>query len=161
MRNGDRSNVSSMCMPMGNANCLTNHRAVTLARHLCVGANFGDDILTLLVGCCVHHRLSVGRTLLLLVASLLLHCLANLLRHVLDHSGALRHAVSGASLLRHHVVCQLAVRDRVMICPRVTVSSPMSIAVAVPRVSFSISVRFSLSNRRRDRRRHDQQNYKM
>jgi len=25
MRNGDRSNVSSMCMPMGNANCLTNH----------------------------------------------------------------------------------------------------------------------------------------
>ena len=84
------------------------------------------------------HRLSVGRTLLLLVAGLLLHCLANLdkilnifplllsphlddfrifhdhenlylLRHVLDHSGALRHAVSGASLLRHHVVCQLGI----------------------------------------------------
>ena len=84
------------------------------------------------------HRLSVGRTLLLLVAGLLLHCLANLdkilnifplllspyldnfrifhdhenlylLRHVLDHSGALRHAVSGTSLLRHHVVSQLGI----------------------------------------------------
>ena len=86
------------------------------------------------------HRLSMGRTLLLLVAGLLLHCLANLdkilnifplllsphlddfrifhdheniylLRHVLDHSGALRHAVSGTSLLRHHVVSQLGIID--------------------------------------------------
>ena len=27
--------------------------------HLCVGANFGDDILTLLVGCCVHHLVNI------------------------------------------------------------------------------------------------------
>ena len=174
------------------------------------------------------HRLSVGRTLLLLVAGLLLHCLANLgknlnifplllsphpddfriffmtmkistsvlilkilvfwichnhenidlLRQVLDHSGALWHAVSGTSLLRHHVICQLgiinitgltisarmlfcftevsslhifpnislwhpnlAVRDRVMICPRITVSSPMSISIAVPdEYHFGISM---------------------
>ena len=27
--------------------------------YLCVGANFGDDILTLLVGCRVHHLVNI------------------------------------------------------------------------------------------------------
>ena len=128
------------------------------------------------------HRLSVGRTLLLLVAGLLLHCLANLgknlnifplllsphpddfriffmtmkistsvlilkilvfwichnhenidlLRQVLDHSGALWHAVSGTSLLRHHVVSQLGIID----ITGLTISAKMSFLLQKFQVSI-------------------------
>jgi len=78
---------------------------------------------------------------------LLLHRLANLLGHLSDNSGALGDAVSGALLLCHHVVGYLAVRDRVVIGPRITIPSPMSsvpissvpISMAIPRISFSFS----------------------
>jgi len=90
---------------------------------------------------------------------LLLHRLANLLGYLSDNSGALGDAVSGALLLCHHVVGYLAVRDRVVIGPRITIPSPMSsvpissvpISMAIPRISFSIS--FSFSNWRAKCRR--------
>jgi len=119
-----------------------------LTGHLGVCANFGDHILALFICCCVDHRLSVGRALLLLVASLLLHCLANLFRHLSDNSGALGDAVSSALLLSHYIVGYLTMRD--MIGPRITISSSMSsvpaISTAVTR--FSISISISFSNRR-------------
>jgi len=122
-----------------------------LTGHLGVCANFGDHILALFICCCVNHRLSVGRALLLLVASLLLHCLANLFRHLSDNSGALGDAVSGTLLLCHHIVGYLTVRD--MIGPRITISSSMSsvpaISMAVTR--FSISISLSLSHWRPSR----------
>jgi len=117
-----------------------------LTGHLGVCANFGDHILALFICCCVDHRLSVGRALLLLVASLLLHCLANLFRHLSDNSGALGDAVSGTLLLSHYIVGYLTVRN--MIGPRITISSSVSsvpaISMAVTR--FSISVSLSLSH---------------
>jgi len=85
---------------------------------------------------------------------LLLHRLANLFRHLSDNSGALGDAVSRALLLCHHVVGYLAVRDRVVIGPCITISGPMSsvpISMPIPRISFSLSFRFS--NWRAKRRR--------
>jgi len=148
----NRSNSRSRnCVSMmsRDPNCLADHRAVALTGHLGVCANFGDDIFALLICCRVNHRLSVSRTLLLLVASLLLHCLANLFRHMFDNSGTLGDAVSGALLLRHHIVGHLAVRDMGVIGPCITISSPMSsvpISTSVPRISISFRFRLRFSN---------------
>jgi len=83
------------------------------------------------------------------VASLLFHCLANLLRHLFDNSGTLGDAVSGTLLLSHYIIGYLTVRN--MICPCITISSSMSsvptISMAVSR--FCVSLSFSLSNWRR------------
>merc|ERR1719397_444457 len=143
-------NMSRNCVSMmsRDPNCLADHRAVALTGHLGVCANFSDDIFALHICCRVNHRLSVSRTLLLLVASLLLHCLANLFRHMFDNSGTLGDTVSGALLLRHHIVGHLAVRDMGVIGPCITISSPMSsisipISTSVPRISISFRFRFS------------------
>jgi hypothetical protein len=117
---------------------------MALTCHLCVCANFGDHILALFICCCVYNRLSVGRALLLLVASLLLHCLANLFRHLSDNSGALGDAVSGTLLLCHHIVGYLTVRD--MIGPRITISSSVSSVPAITMAVARFSISLSLSN---------------
>jgi len=145
------NSMSRNCVSMmsRDPNCLADHRTVALTGHLGVCANFCDDIFALLICCRVNHRLSVSRTLLLLVASLLLHCLANLFRHMFDNSGTLGDAVSGALLLRHHIVGHLAVRDMGVIGPCITISSPMSsipISTSVPRISISFRFRLRFSN---------------
>jgi len=149
MSNSRSMSRNCVSMMSRDPNCLADHRAVALTGHLGVCANFGDDIFALLICCRVNHRLSVSRTLLLLVASLLLHCLANLFRHMFDNSGTLRDAVSGALLLRHHIVGHLAVRDMGVIGPCITISSPMSsipISTSVPRISISFRFRLRFSN---------------
>ena len=86
---------------------------------------------------------------------------ANLFRHMFDNSGTLGDAVSGALLLRHHIVCHLvmmimtiwmmmvmmirlmtnlAMRDMGVIGPCITISSPMS---SIP-ISTSVPEQLSL-----------------
>merc|ERR1719350_1109275 len=95
----------------------------------------------------------MGRALLLLVAGLLLHCLANLFRHLSDNSGALGDAVSRTLLLGHYIVGYLTVRN--MIGPCITISSSVSSVPAISMPVTRLSVSLSFSNWRPKRRWHN------
>merc|ERR1719350_46519 len=88
----------------------------------------------------------MGRALLLLVAGLLLHCLANLFRHLSDNSSALGDAVSRTLLLSHYIVGYLTVRN--MIGPCITISSSVSSvpSISMPVTRLSVSLSFGFSN---------------
>lgn len=93
-----------------NHSVLTNNSTVGLSGDRCLCTVLSGDILALLHIGCVHYSLVVSAALLLLVALLLCMGSTLLLRHLLDHSVALRHRVSGTLLLilSHivsHVLC--------------------------------------------------------
>jgi len=95
------------------ANHMTNNSTVCLSGDGCLCAVVSDDVLALLHIGGVHHSLVVSVALLLLVALLLCMGGTLLLRHMLDHSVALWHRVSGTLLLSlSHIVSHvLSVTD--------------------------------------------------
>jgi len=95
------------------ANHMTNNSTVCLSGDGCLCAVVSDDVLALLHIGGVHHSLVVSVALLLLVTLLLCVGGTLLLRHMLDHSVALWHRVSGTLLLSlSHIVSHvLSVTD--------------------------------------------------